>query len=87
MESEQSELKVIDTLPSVDSSDHFREDTLHQTEQSVVDQAPNELVATVGDESPGTSSDTAVGDTSIDITVNMDRKIQRTKSAWGECGG
>ncbi|MEE2820968.1 MAG: RodZ domain-containing protein [Pseudomonadota bacterium] len=70
MESEQSESEVIATLPSVESSDRFREDTLQKTEQSVVDQAPNELVASVGDESPGTSPDTSDGDTSIDITVN-----------------
>ena len=70
IESEQSESEVIATPPSVESSDRSGMDTPQLTEQPIVDHAPNELVATVDDDSPGTSSDPSNPDTSIDITAN-----------------
>ena len=70
MESEQAEFEVIATQPSLESSDRSREDTAQLTEQPVVDQALDELVATIGDESPGTSPNTPDADTSLDITAN-----------------
>ncbi|MAW25981.1 MAG: hypothetical protein CMQ84_08365 [Gammaproteobacteria bacterium] len=70
MESEQAESEVIATQPSLESSDRSREDTTQLTEQPVVDQAPDELVTTIGDESPGTSPNTPDADTSLDITAN-----------------
>ena len=69
-ESEQPESEVIATIPSVESSDRSREDTPQLTEQPLGDQAPNELVDTVGHESPGTSPDTSDADTRIDTTAN-----------------
>ncbi len=70
MESEQAESEVIATQPSLESSNRSREDTTQLTEQPVVDQAPDELVTTIGDESPGTSPNTPDADTSLDITAN-----------------
>ncbi len=70
MESEQSESEVIATLPSAESSDRSREDTPQLTEQPVVDQSPNELVDTVGYESPRTYPDTSDADTRIDTTAD-----------------
>ena len=72
MESEQSESEVIATRPSLELSDRSQEDTAQLTEQPVVDQAPDELVATIGDESPGTSPNTPDADTSVDITANTE---------------
>ncbi len=69
-ESEQAESEVIATQPSLESSNRSREDTTQLTEQPVVDQAPDELVTTIGDESPGTSPNTPDADTSLDITAN-----------------
>ena len=69
-ESEQAESEVIATQPSLESSDRSREDTTQLTEQPVVDQAPDELATTIGDESPGTSPNTPDADTSLDITAN-----------------
>ena len=70
MEPEQAESEVIAARPSLESSDRSREDTAQLTEQPVVDQAPDEPVATVGDESPGTSPNTPDVDASPDITAN-----------------
>jgi cytoskeleton protein RodZ len=83
LESEQAESEVIATQPSLESSDRPREDTAQLTEQPVVDQAPDELVATIGDENSGTNPNTPDADTSVNVIANTgsDNAVNEERTA------
>ena len=83
LESEQAESEVIATQPSLESSDRPREDTAQLTEQPVVDQAPDELVATIGDENSGTNPNTPDADTSANVIANTgsDNAVNEERTA------